>query len=614
MKDINKKILTLGFLLCVSTAAAETEDVGLDKIVVTPSRIEESSSNTARKVDVVTSDEIQKSGAQDLTEVLTSLAAVNISNYGGRGASKTIRMRGSTAAQVLVMVDGVPVNNPRDGETNLSNIPLDNVARIEVMRGPGSSLYGAGAMGGVVNIVTKNPPKEGAKTELYSSFGTARSYIERMSYGARAAKFGMLASAEYQNSEGSRDNSKLDAKNTNLKLEYGPNEANTLKANCGLYESTSGAPGSKTYPDTDDKQNTLKNMLDLSWVFHPDEETGLLLRSYQNYDRLEFIENSTSYDKNIHATTVRGLNLQFNRQTTDIYRLVCGFNYVKNLNDSTSSAKHKYNVRAAYLENHLDLFDGKLGLNAGTRVDDYSNFGSEISPNCSLLYKLNDDIKFRGSVSRSFRAPTFNDLYWPTTNYWWGGGESGNSSLNPEKGITKELGVDVKINRYLASGLTYFHSDYKQLIQWSADESGMWQPENVGSAVMDGLELENKVSISDNLEADINYSFLMAKDKYSHKYLVYQPKHKVDCSIEYKDLKGFSCALNSQFTDKRFYNSANTIKIKRFFVLGLNLSRKFKNGLTCFASIDNLLNRKYEVIRDYPMPGTSFSGGMKLEF
>ena len=622
MKKLGKKLFVLGGLFLAIAGTTWAEDVELEKIVVTPSRIEESYADISRNIDVITARDIERSGAQDLAGVLTGFTSVNISNYGGLGATKTIRMRGSTAAQVLVLVDGRPINNPRDGEADLSNIPIENIDRIEVMHGPGSSLYGAGAMGGTVNIITKNPPKEKRKTELYSSFGTFRAYTERLSHGGRISNFGYLLTGEYQSSEGFRDNSEFNAKDFNTKFEYEINGENTLTLNSGFYRSKVGTPYKITMPDLDDKQKILKNFLDLNWQCKPTDVLELSAKIYENYDRLEFIENTTDFTKDIHTTKARGLNLQYSQKFTNIYQLICGFNYVTNLNDSTASAKHKYIVRAGYLENQLDLFKN-LKLSFGARVDDYSNFGSEVCPSFSFLYKFNEDTKLRGLIARSFRAPTLNDLYWPRKDYYymgvWVGGEEGNPNLKPEKGITGEFGIETKVNKYLLSSLTYYRNDYNNLINW-VDESSVWKPKNIGSAVIDGIEFENKIYFANNLELNLGYTYLRAKDEKTHKDLIYQPKHKLDCSLIYKDLNGFVFELKGQFTDKRFHSwedpatYTQTIKVKRFFVLGINVSKKFKPGFTYFISIDNLLNKKYQVIRDYPMPGFSLTSGIKLEF
>jgi outer membrane receptor protein involved in Fe transport len=380
-----------------------------------------------------------------------------------------------------------------------------------------------------------------------------------------------------------------------------------------------GTPGPTTAPDSDDKQDTLKRFFDFNWNFKPDIQTGISFKAYQNYDRLEFLENSSDgwnpdNQKDIHTTTVRGIDLQFDKQLLDVYGIVSGFNYVKNMNNSTTSAKHEYNLIAGYLENRLDLFDKRLNINLSGRVDDYSNFDTQFNPSLSMLYKPNESIKFHGLVSRSFRVPTFNDLYWPYNDYGLYYKEKGNPNLKPEKGVTGELGVDVIINKYFTSGLTYYLSNYKQLIQWSKDENNLWQPMNVNSAVINGIEFENKIFISDKIELNLNYTYLIARDEDTHKYLVYQPKNKLDTCLKYHDYNGLTVELKGQFTGIRFADANNNDKVKSFFVLGLSVSKKFKPGLTCFAYIDNLLNRKYQVMQGYPMPGFSFTGGLKAEF
>lgn len=613
MVSMAKKAAVVMALVLSIYLKAQAEDVELEKIVVTPSNVQEESSGSGRNVDVVTSKEIQRSQARDVSEVITKSSSVNISDYGGMGVNKSVRMRGSTASQVLVLVDGRPINNPRDGEADLSTVALENVDRIEVLHGPGSSLYGAGAMGGTVNIITKNPPKEKQTTELSSSFGTFRTYAERFSHGARVGKFGYLLNGEFLSSQGYRPNSKYEAKDCNTKLEYKLNDYNIVHLNGGFYRSRLGLPGSTVDFDIDDKQDNLRNFYDLGWKFTPNEKTGFFIRSYQNYDRLAISENTagsifdTAFNKDIHSTIARGLEAQFNARLSEYYQGVCGFNYVKNLNDSTTSAKHGYVVRAGYIENKFDLFD-KLNLNLGARFDDYSNFGSQLSPSFSAAYKPKEFLNIHALASRSFRAPTFNDLFWPDQGW-----AKGNPDLAPEKGTTYEVGFDAQVTKRIDSGITYYRSVYSNLINWE-DVGGVWQPKNVNSAVINGIEFENKIAISDNLKWNVNYTFLSAKDTQTHNYLVYQPRYKVDSSLKYKAGGGFAFEFKGQFTDSRYYDAENISTVKRFYVFGLNASKQIKKGLSCFMSIDNLLNRKYQVLRNYPMPGFSFTTGVKAEF
>lgn len=616
MKRFAWVFLALGGLVLFSPIICLAEDVDLDKIVVTPSRFEESYGSTAQTVDVFTAKDIEEGQYNDVADLITQATSVNISSNGGLGQSKNLRMRGSTSAQVLVMVDGRPINNPRDGTADLSAIPLDNIARVELVHGPGSSVYGSQAMGGTLNIITKPIPKDKAVTQLYSSIGSFQTYTERFSHGNRVSNFGYLISGTYQSSGGFRTNTEYNEKDFNTKFEYKLNSKNDLVLNAGFFKSRAGAPGPVTIPDIDDKQVNLKNYLDLVWNFKPDETSLIKFRSYNNYDRLEFNENSmdsifdTGVGKFIHTTQARGFDVQANKKFFDVYQAVLGLSYIGNFNDSTSTAKHKYNVKAAFLENQLELFN-RLKLSLNVRVDDYSNFGTQASPSFSVVYDLNDKAKLHGSVSRSFRAPTFNDLYWLDSF------AVGNPNLRPEKGLTEEIGIEAKIGGKASVGLNYYHSKFEELIQWSPmtdDPWGIWTVKNIGSAVIDGVELTNKINLTDNFETNIGYSFLIARDDKTHKYLVYQPKNKVDLALKYKGFNGLTFEVNGQYTGMRFGNDSNTVKVNRFFVINISASKKFKCGLTYLLAVDNLLNDKYQVISGYPVPGLSVTNGVKFEF
>jgi len=287
-------IVTAGIsILAVSFFSnAFPQDVDLDTVVVTAARIGQESGSLSRSVDVLHASDIEQSGAQDVAQALEGVTGLSVSDYGGWGASKTLRMRGATAAQTLVMIDGRPVNSPRDGEIDMSTVPLDSVDRIEILHGPGSSLYGSNAMGGVVNILTKNPPREGFKTEMTSGFGTFRTYLDRVNHGGRIGRFAYHMSGTYESSVGFRDNAKVNQKDCNAKLQYDLTQGNTITVNSGFFRSLLGAAGTLSAPDTDDKQRTYKNFVDAWWDFRPDNMFGVKVKIYNMYDRLEFMENS----------------------------------------------------------------------------------------------------------------------------------------------------------------------------------------------------------------------------------------------------------------------------------------------------------------------------------
>lgn len=603
--------IVLSMLLFLPVIAC-SEDVNLDKIVVTPSKMSQISNDSSQTVDVIGSKEIELQGTEQLSDVLTDITSANISNYGGPGGTQHLRMRGSTSAQVLIMVDGLPINNPRDGEADLSTIPVDNIDRIEVVHGPASSAYGSSAMGGAVNIITKNPPGEGKKIEAITKFGTYRTYLEQISAGGRLGPLGCIITAGYESSAGFRTNTEFNSKNANAKFNYDLNSWNSLKLNSSFFKSKAGTPGPITSPDPDDKQTTLNNTTDIKWDFNPDQTTSISSRFYNIYDRLQFNENETEsfFDTAgiaTHTTKVTGGEIQLNKKFASIYEAVLGVNYVSNTNNSTSSGKHKYSVNAGYIENKLNLLE-QLTLNLNGRVDDYSNFGTQFNPSAGIVYKINELNRLRGSIGRSFRAPTFNDLYWPDEGW-----AKGNPNLKPEKGITYEIGYDTDINKYISGGITYYRNVYSNLINW-AEVSDVWTPLNVDSAIIDGIELENTLSFTDNFSINAKYTFLHALDKKTHKFLIYQPENKIDCALKYKFPHNLLVEIKGQFTGTRYADTQNSSKVKSFYTMGINVSKKIGNNFTYLLSINNMLNKKYQVMQDYPMPGFSITGGIKAEF
>jgi len=580
-----------------------SDEIKLDDIVVTGSYTQVDSSNTARVVDVVSSTDNGFIAAGDVSQLVGDFTSVDISDYGSAAASKQIRLRGSTSSQVLVMVDGRPVNNPRDGAIDLNTIALDNVDKIELLHGAGSSLYGSSAMGGVVNIITKAPPKAGQKTEFLTTFGTYRTYYENLTHGAKIGKFGYLLSGGYKSSEGHRDNSAYNAKDFNSKFEYEFAVDNKLGINCGFYRDKLGAPGSLAYPSISDNQTDLKKYVDLNWDVMIDDSLGFSAKAYDNYDRMEY----STYDKYVYTTKWSGLDFSFNKQVFDFYSVVAGFNYVLNRSNTNSSGKHKYNVRAGYVENNFDFFE-KLRFSLNGRWDDYSNFGAEFNPSLSFLYRFTIDTKLHGSIGRAFRVPTFNDLYYVDMD-----GNVCNPSLKPEKGLSMDIGIDNRFNKYFSAGITYYHNSFNDMIDWDTN-NGVSTVSNMASAQIHGVELAGKIYPLEKLELGFGYTFLYAKNDKTDKYLIYRPVNKYDLSVQVKDLVGFTFGVKGKFYGRRYSDSDNTARVKRHFIMDFDLEKKFNERFTYLFSIDNLLNKHYEAMRGYPMPGFAVTSGVKFIF
>jgi len=609
---IQKMFWTIIALLSSITGVAADDITGSDvfemgEIVVTPSRFEQSYGDVGVSMNIITRDQIQSGNTQDVSQVLDNLPGVAIMDYGSAGSQKNIRLRGLEDEQVLIMVDGRPVNDPRAGDTDLNNIAVENIERIEVIRGPGASLYGTSACGGVINIITRTAPEE-TSTVLNSRIGSFRTWSNRLAHGAQCGQIDYFITFDQRESEGHRDNSDYSANNLTARLGWEPDEKQKFILDTGTYESEKGLPGTISSPDLNDRQEDDQNYLSLTYENRLSSISDIRIKGYQNVDRMRFIESLTPLNHNTHQSKVRGIDIQYTRTLGDDYHVVLGIDSKNNRLNSSASGKHSYTVKALYLLGKYDPA-GPWSVEASARADDYSSFGTELSPGINVVYNFNKSVKLHGLVARCFRAPTFNELYWPATSW-----AEGNPALQPEEGISAEIGLDGNVSNKFIWGLTYFRNDFDDLIDWAAGNDGIWRPANVSSALSEGIECETKAYLGKSFETDFNYTYTRAKDEEADKYRTYWPKHKFSSGISYKNTHGTKLHLTGQYVTKRFTNTSNTDHLDDYFTAGLDLQQKLRKDLKVFISLDNIFNRKYQRVKGYPLPGFSVMSGLEWEF
>lgn len=602
-------LLFMGKVFCEGTSdslIASELSVELEKIVITPLGTEQSYGEISRNMDVLRREDLETIYSQNVTKSLDRLPSVSVSDYGSLGALKTIKLRGSTAEQVLVLMDSRPINNPRSGQPELHQIPVDTIEKIEVIKGPASSVYGSSAIGGVVNIITKAPSKK-PKTVIESGFGSFKAFHESFSNSATIKEFGYFFNYTYDSSLGHRDNSQYRSHNWTTKLDYRVSESNKLFFNAGYFEDEAGTPGTVSAPDLDDFQFDFKDYLDMGWSAEIFDGANIKLRGYQDVERMEFVESYNPLRKNSARSKVRGVMFQYNQRFLDFYKIIAGFDGKDNKINSSTAGKHRYVVRSPFLQNEISI--GKdWNLNLGARWDDYSNFKKESTQNAGVAFKFSDYGKLRVNYAKGFRAPTFNDLYWPSS-----GSSSGNPNLCPEKGWTYEGGFDIEYPNGLEITATYFTSRMKDLISWARGDDRIWRPSNVNSARIDGLEFKTVILLAECLKMDFGYSYLNALDVNRDKYLTYRAKNKFDFGLDYR-FKELDVRIWGQSLGRRYDDVSNSQMLKEDLIMYFDASYRINNNLTTFISIDNMFNKKYQRVLGYPMPGFALNGGLKLDF
>ncbi|NQT46940.1 MAG: TonB-dependent receptor [Candidatus Omnitrophica bacterium] len=603
----------LAFFICTE-AKAEGQDytIDLDKVVVTASRIEQIYRDSTQNISIISEDEIGSSGITEITEVLDLLPSVDILEYGSTGSSRSVHTRGASSSQTLTLIDGRPANTPRDGVTDFNQIPLSNVERVEVLRGPASNMYGASAVGGVINIITKSG-KEKMHTELLNKFGTFSTKLSSLTHGYKVGNLDYFLSYDYLASHGHRDNTDYLSHNVNTKFGYQLNEDNRLSLSTGCYDAEVGTPGLVTNEDLNDRQETYKKYIDVTYHGKMYEDQDISVKLFHNFDRLGFIETFEPLDKDTQQTKVYGTDIQISQLFFDRFRTAVGTSFQEHRLNSSTSDKHTYNLKAFHFESETDLFD-KGSLKLGGRWDDYSNFGDKLSPSASMNFWLFERIKFHGLAAKSFRAPTFNDLYWPREDWGAWGGVEGNANLGPEKAISYEVGVSGYLHKCLKTDITYFKTKFRNLIEWTVDDTWWWRPENVTSVTTEGLELEAELALREHLKANMNYTYIEAKNKETHNWLIYRPEHLYKLRVIYSPTHRSDLGLSIIYKTKRFANASNTTELKHYCIANANYIYKYSDTVHFLLEAKNIFNRMYQEERSYPMPGRAYYAGIKLTF
>ena len=584
--------------------------IDLGKIVITGSRVEQAYKKCTQNISVFSEEDIEESRAGEISEVLDLLPAVDILEYGSLGSTRSIYIRGASPKQVLILIDGRPIMSPGDGQVDFNEISLSNIERIEVLRGPASSMYGSSAVGGVVNIVTKRGTEK-MQTEFTTKFGSFATKQVSLSHGYKIDDFDYFLSYDYLASHGHRDNSNYLSNAVNTKLGYQINQDHRLQFSGGYYNSELGIPGKLSWHTNNRKQESFDRYVDFAYQGKVLDGQELSLKLFHNIDRLEYYNTITPLDKETNQCKLYGIDSHYSHSFSDNFRLGFGFTHQNNKINSSTTRKHSYHFEGLYLESEIDLWD-RLNLKSGLRLDDYSTFGDYLSPSVSLSFWLTKKVKLHSLAAKSFRAPTLYDLYWPWQDleeYT----QEGNPDLSPEKAISFEAGITNYFSDKFKLGLTLFKTKYKGLIDWAHDAAEHHTPENVAAAVTEGAELEAEFILRDRLKANFNYTYLEAKNLSTKKWLTYRPRHLYKLRLLYSPFC-WEMGVSASYKTKVFDNKTNTRSLKHYFIMDLDFSYKISDNTKLFFEIKNLFDLNYQEKYDYSMPGRALYGGVKLTF
>jgi outer membrane cobalamin receptor len=586
----------VGLILCSSVIWADDSDnnVSEEEVVVTASRTAEPESQAPGKTEVITKEEIEQSGATTVAEALED-TGVNISSYGGKAGAATVQLDGADAKQTLVLVNGVPANTGTDGSVDLSYFPVSAIERIEVSHGPLSALYGSSAVGGVVNIITDLTGRPLNEINVsYGSFDT-----KSLDFKYQQPNWGVALGGNM--TDGFTDYTETYSNYLMGQYNFFQTQDEYLK----LYWQDLSKHGQKRSTTEEADQNLAVNLNGLSKMWAGEWEYKIY---GQHYD--------LHYDPDRHQLSSYGIDAA-GRYQLENHELLTGGTVKQENCESTAYSNHFRNDGGLFVQDNWQLSD-RWKLIAGLRQDYYTDFTSPLLPKITLVNSLSDQISIKAGYGKVFRAPSFQDLYWPTTSSVYDGTTyiySGNSNLKPEEGDRYDFITEWKRDQQLIS-LDIYQSNLQNEIDWVSTSSApniiSYTSTNFGKVFVNGVSLNWQNTWANIVTGKIGYNYLDKKtDDQEYNYF---GKNQFNVGLDFK-YKAWQYGMNWQFIrDREYVSSGYAIKLPNYDVLNLNIKYLASKNLSFTLTIDNSTDEVYQVINKYLMPGRSYTLSTKYTF
>lgn len=597
------------FTIYCSVVGAEekTARLELGEVVVTATRIEGSVEDIAQDVTIITRKQIESGSYENVSDVVKNVTGLSLIEYGSHGATASVKLRGSTSEQVLVLIDGKRLNKPGDGQVNLNTItiPVENIERIEILRGASSALYGADAMGGVINIITRIPDKP--ITTISASYGRFATRNLGINTSRKIGDAGFYLSVSKESSEGFRTNSDYDIDAVDTKFTYDLSKDIHADLTIDYNHKDAGSPGSTTWTTPSAIQTDENFLLGIGLKIK-----DTVLKLYSHNSRIDYV-NPGSED-NTHKNYVSGLDLQHsitlgssNLLTGGIELLAEAVDSRDNLYSFNSIGEQSRTRKGVFLQNETSISE-KILLTLGARYDDIGD-DSRISPKASFLVRLPGRTNVTFSAGKGFRVPTMNDLFWPDTGW-----AAGNPDIKPEKSTEYEAGVQKFFSDMGSAKLVVFEKKSRDLIQWQETSPWRWTPVNVAKARVSGVEIEGKLHIK-IADAGLSYTFMDTKDLDTGEKIRFSSRHQLRGTTSVYPIKGMTVSLEGSYVSNYVVQSRDP---GSYFVLDGKLGQKVKlsDNVTgeVFITGKNILDREFETVKDYPMPPQQFIAGLNFIF
>ena len=597
-------------LLHVNSVLAQKDAITvLDEVVLSDFRLYKNS--VGQEVTIL--------GDSTLTEnepLLTSLLKFNTPIYfreNGYGMVSSASFRGTTASQTAVVWNGININSQFNGQTDFNTLTTAGYENIAVRAGGGSVLYGSGAIGGSVHLNNRFRFDQGFRNRLrleYGSFNTFNGHFqfdyssERTNIRAGISRF--QADNDYPYLRTDRVNENGDFYNTgfNAGIAHLLDKYNTLKFYTNFHEGERGFSGTLTAPSKSMYRDLNSRNL-LEWKSFFSQFTSSLKLAYLD-EKYEYYANRNSehFDYGRAKTGIVKYDLEYDLSENISLNGIVDYQHTHG--EGANVGENNRNIGAfALLLNHRL---GRLKYEVSARQEITDSYQSPLLFSLGAIYAFTDFYDLKFNLSRNFRIPAYNDLFWRA---------GGNLGLKPEESYQAEVGQNLHFGEFEFS-LTGYVMQISDLLRWTPDSSGMWRPENTQRVRNYGLEAfagYEKELGDHHMSFTGTYAFTRTNDENLDKELIYVPKHKATAAAEYS-IQSFSFYYQYLYTGSVFTSSDNNYSLDGYTVsnMGLHYRPGKRNRFKIGVEVRNLWNSSYKSLPSRPMPGRSFSSSLTINF
>lgn len=605
MRPIASIVSLLVLLPSLPALAADTPRWS-ENVVVTATLSPEEESRIGVAATVITRRELEEHGAFTVIDALRLVPGLQVVQAGGDGALASIFLRGANSTHALVLVDGVRVNSPFFAGYDFSALTVDNVERIEIVRGPFSPLYGSDAMGGVVQVFTRSPGKGLSVRGTVESSGAGRfrgSAFVAHGFGT----VGIGASYSDSSTDADRPNSHSRSRNGSAFASFEIGSRATVGFEAAVLDARTGVPGpvGAETPRAEGRFREERIAIPIRVLPAEGHETSIVLAHVASKPRYE--DRDWGYEGRTDARTLQlrvSHSWRTRRQTLTAF--ASGERW--EVSDESTMGSNLDGERTSLwgigLEESIDLGRG-WSTSVGMRHDRHGTFGSAWSPRATLAWLSGDgQWKLRASAGRAFRAPSVGELRYPF---------SGNPDLEPERSTSAEVGFE----RYLPGGrfeATVFWNRFTDLIVF---DFPTLKNQNVGRALTWGVELGWRQSLTKEVSLDLGYTWLDTEDLETGLPLLRRPAHLAFAGIVARPTSRLTLSSRAVFVGRRddvepFFPYARVESASH--VRWDATARMEWRHVVPYLRVENLLDREIEEARGYPGVGRRVSAGIEARY